>query len=1367
MARTGRRARRLAIAGAIALALLVLVVLLGPLVGGVVARGVIASRGSSAIVGTVEVGSVHLSWTGTQRVRGLRVLDPSGVPLATLDASMDRGLLALAMGSRDLGEIRLSGSARVERDEDGRYTIVEATRPVQPADPAGDDGEARIPKGLRATIRIEDFDLEITDGETTSVIADLKGSAQIEAGERLEIDLSSQRVMHAEQAGGSIVIEGTVDGWSTPEGELTLDTAQVACTLELKDLPSDLARMLAGVPADLESALGPTFTLLAVIEAAPNAELFGGLALSAEHASLQAKVQADDRVIALREPLRLRGDAMRLAAVLPQLSDAIAESRRTLRFDGGVPLELRVEALTIPRSAEGLNFAEGELRAQVELAEATGTLMVEDRGHAIALGPTSARVTLAPARGLRLDATGRATLDGRDAGTLRLDARLLSPFDEQGGLAIRPEAIEGEVSLTGVEVAIAQPFVSSAEVDLVEAIGPTLDAHLDVAPEGEGRRATISVSAKRAQAEGALLIVDEALRSAEEPLTFRMNAEPGLVNTLLGETPEFVLTRGGVIEGTIADVFVPLRPEGSLFDEARGAIDMTLRGFAGRLRRPSAPAVSLRRGTIRADLAGSADARLELQRGKHAFDASLELRARDRAALIERRFAGAGIEAQVQVRDVPTALIDDLAPAPDGEGTSVFDGLAREVVGPTVSLTLGLTPEGGQVRLTGELRSRDITGSVRGSLDDERLTLDETHIEGTLRPRAVDALVRALAPQLDPAPTIASRTGYHITVAPLEMGLREFALPTALSMVATLDRTDVRRLGLVVRDEETDTERRRFVGPVLIDGGQAQVHVALADGMSTTVRGGARLLDADEAPLGELSLTAEQRADALVGGVEVSGLRLALGDRLLTREDMLAGAFGQTLDATMTYRARDGGVARAEIALATPRARTARPILVTIDDDAVRTDKIAANWDLSASWVNTALLDSARVRLTRDTKVWFEVEPTVIPRAEAAQSRLPDTDLLALVGILAFETSSGQKETISKLRTRIWTDEDDPDTIRIESSGMRNGQENALRATGEVRLARLEDGSIDPGGGVVDLTFEAPELSVELVDALANQGGLLTDLLGRTAGVRLVLDQLSRERGGVRLQLTSPRTTVVMRGRVRDGVFRTRPADEGEPPQIQITSFPPELAGNVSRVVPLIGRIEKTDSDDPAQVRIRRLEVPLDGDLRKLNGRLTIDIGSATFHASELFAPVLSQLSWNAGGALGKRLKPIEIVVRDGVMRYADVELPLGEFTIALEGEADLADRSIDAIVSIPLARLSAEFGADIQKQIQRAMGPLGAAPDLSSLMVPLRIRGSMDGPSIEVAGDRLIDNLRAAIGPENLIRQGIEDLLKGVSGGG
>ena len=145
----------------------------------------------------------------------------------------------------------------------------------------------------------------------------------------------------------------------------------------------------------------------------------------------------------------------------------------------------------------------------------------------------------------------------------------------------------------------------------------------------------------------------------------------------------------------------------------------------------------------------------------------------------------------------------------------------------------------------------------------------------------------------------------------------------------------------------------------------------------------------------------------------------------------------------------------------------------------------------------------------------------------------------------------------------------------------------------------------------------------------------------------------------------------------------------------------------------------------------------------------------------------MKALSWDVDSQAGHRLKPINLRARDGIILYRNVEIPLGEFTVRLQGEANLVERSIDAITYLPFGTLSREFGSDIQGQIGRILGPLGVAPDMSTLEVPIRISGSMDAPKASLAGDLFIESLKQSFKPEDLLRRGLEDALKNIGGGG
>ena len=370
---------------------------------------------------------------------------------------------------------------------------------------------------------------------------------------------------------------------------------------------------------------------------------------------------------------------------------------------------------------------------------------------------------------------------------------------------------------------------------------------------------------------------------------------------------------------------------------------------------------------------------------------------------------------------------------------------------------------------------------------------------------------------------------------------------------------------------------------------------------------------------------------------------------------------------------------------------------------------------------------------------------------------------------LAVTLDSGEGELLNDLDVHLWTDPATPDLIRFDAGALRETSEpgsHAIEATGTIQLLRDESGVILPDKSILNLRASATNAPIGFLDALFDQGGMLQDLVGASANAEIIADNLTTERGGLRLKIDTPTTTVNLRGRIRDGTFRARPIDDHEQGQIQITSFSPGLSARIAEIIPLLSQIEKNQNDKPTVLRIKRLEVPLDGDLSKLNANVDIDLGTVGFRAGKAFAPFLKALSWDVQSKAGNRIKPINLRAREGVVFYRNIEIPVGEFTIRLDGEANLVDRSIEGVAYLPFGTLSREFGADIQGQIARVLGPLGVAPDMSSLQVPIRITGSMDAPKASLAADLFIESLRKSFRPEDLLRKGLEDALKGFGGG-
>ncbi len=135
--RRRRWVRRVAVA-----ALLVFVVLaaglaaLAPaLVSAGVGKGFVLAQVSAGIKGSVEADRLDLSWTGGQRIEGLKIKDADGATLLSADAAGAPGLSLweLISGGSRFGLVTLEG-ARIDAsvEEDGKIDLVEALSSPSP-----------------------------------------------------------------------------------------------------------------------------------------------------------------------------------------------------------------------------------------------------------------------------------------------------------------------------------------------------------------------------------------------------------------------------------------------------------------------------------------------------------------------------------------------------------------------------------------------------------------------------------------------------------------------------------------------------------------------------------------------------------------------------------------------------------------------------------------------------------------------------------------------------------------------------------------------------------------------------------------------------------------------------------------------------------------------------------------------------------------------------------------------------------------------------------------------------------------------------------------------------------------------------------
>ncbi|TVQ60494.1 MAG: hypothetical protein EA378_11525 [Phycisphaerales bacterium] len=302
---------------------------------------------------------------------------------------------------------------------------------------------------------------------------------------------------------------------------------------------------------------------------------------------------------------------------------------------------------------------------------------------------------------------------------------------------------------------------------------------------------------------------------------------------------------------------------------------------------------------------------------------------------------------------------------------------------------------------------------------------------------------------------------------------------------------------------------------------------------------------------------------------------------------------------------------------------------------------------------------------------------------------------------------------------------------------------------------------------LTDLNLDMDRVPTALVDALAQQNGLLVDILGSEISAKLRARELGVAGdtigGYFELTASSPRATAELQGRVRDNVLALSSMEI-----LRITQIAPELAQRFTAGLPLVSGFEKQSGDEPATVTVTDLRLPLDGNLANLAGAIAIDPGVGRFFTGELFS---SLLRVEREHTIGQSLPPLQLTADAGVLKYDRFVLPLGEFSFETSGSVDLLRQQIDVLTWIPLGALTEEAAGAFNTSLVSRLG--GDIPGLGrDTMMPFRTRGSLSNPStapdletfIQTAPDRLAPDILERLLDGNTgreIERGLRDLLR------
>lgn len=1030
-----RWGRRILIALLVLLAGVGVLIALAPTIASSLAPGIIASKGSQLTTGAVSVDSTSFGWGGPQRITGLKVTDKDKKLVASVKTiEVSAGLLGLVMGNLDVGTVTVSGAvAEVVKGQDGRTNLEKLAPPASVAKPAsatkGDT--AVLPDGLKATVVIKNLNASFTDetakGSDNKPLAvalnNFDATAKIGAGESLKLEAAGQAgqpgIVTAANKTGSISINATIDRWTDKKGKLTLDKAVMDIKADVKSLPIALLDAFVGSKlqgGSLREGLGD----LADLTISANGDLSSGgaeLALTSPNASLTGNLKLANNTITSENPIRITFKG----AGLPGLSPAV---RQTLADQKNASIESLPDAtitidqlkLRIPNDNSPPDFRSSGAVVTVNLTETRGRVALAEGQpqRPFRIAPLAATIAAADlAQPVKITASTTAEIDGQPAGTLAADLSAAGLLDGKGGfIGGIPADLKGDVSLRGVAMAIAQPFVQAMNLDLPSDIGPTLDAGVKLATVSGGPSSAappldvdITVGSQHLNVSGAVRYAKDMVRTRGDGITVNAARAATMAGRFLAPDARFRIWRSKPdVKGLtlrITSLEAPMLPGGQPdMKKLTGDIDISLEGAA------LVPVVNGKPETSKSLVAESLNIKALLTPGGGLksnilgkmwsevafFDVVGNLTALDLLTNGKDGAPGVALDTMkpdgtIELRNVPVNVARLAGASPAADGTPPLDlvKLLGGVAGPT--FTIAASAKGaaqGSYDVTAQVRSDRVMADVVASGSAKQLDLKTLTAGAAIAPETVRGLMETFAPTVTGVPQLAAPSRLLINVDPISIpfgqdGKADFtrvgraSLKVALpgkTLVNGLTATnadgtvrDLGQFGLENFELTATAPVAAIMGPALPN------ERAISAKLSGAILGnGGQTIGLLNGDLGS-EVSDKQLAGPLTAKIDITRIDVEALERIIGKNGMVSGAIGSPASAAIRANvvppagaprgaAFDFAAAttNVEATLEAPKFRSDGPLSASMTPGAVRLTKPSRfTLDATPAWINSFL----------------------------------------------------------------------------------------------------------------------------------------------------------------------------------------------------------------------------------------------------------------------------------------------------------------------------------------------------------------------------------------------------------------------------
>ncbi len=545
------------IIGSITLTLVILV-MLAPMIAGALAPGIVASKGSAAIAGRVEVDAIRLSWFGAQRIEGLRLYDTQDTRRSDLSITADKGLLALAFAGGDFGTVTVSGTIDASENEQGEPFTAHTVGPAKPSAapppaPTGTvTGPPALPRNLRATLAFDNLSIRYArPGQAGPIEAitleNLGGTARVDTTGESVVDLDGhltrRRAGEATfERAGKISIDAMATGLTDADGTLTPDAIGFDATINATDIETAIADLFTGGEPPVGRALGPTVTLNTTANGSAKAFTTTVTVNSAGvRAEAPLAIDLAARTITGERPVTARLDTERLSFLVPD-RDALLGEGAPVRVTAFPAIDLTIDSLRAPIPEAGaplrLDDAGAVLTAQIGRLAARLDDPATGAERTVGFEPATIILTASDlAQPATLSTRVGTMIDGAASGTLAIDLTASGLLDDAGSFNTTDlPAIEGAINAESLALTAFQPIAQALGFDLVGTLGDTADLAINASPAADGTTIAIDGAAPRARIAGTLALAGGAITTTGDPLTLRLDRPDAALAPFLADS---------------------------------------------------------------------------------------------------------------------------------------------------------------------------------------------------------------------------------------------------------------------------------------------------------------------------------------------------------------------------------------------------------------------------------------------------------------------------------------------------------------------------------------------------------------------------------------------------------------------------------------------------------------------------------------------------------------------------------------------------------------------------------------------------------------------------------------------------------------